>query len=66
MTTILFGALILYGAAGAAIGLAFIVSGVTKVQPMPVSLPARVLLLPGAIALWPLVLARWRKLRRVQ
>jgi hypothetical protein len=29
------------------------------VQPLPVSIGARILLLPGAFALWPYVMARW-------
>jgi hypothetical protein len=53
----------LYVAAGLVTGIAFIVAGVTAVQAAPVSLGARVLLLPGATALWPLVLARWLKSR---
>jgi hypothetical protein len=31
------------------------------VQPMPVTVGARILLLPGAFVLWPLVVARWHK-----
>jgi hypothetical protein len=31
------------------------------VQPAPVSLGARILILPGAVALWPYVLTRWLK-----
>ena len=38
--------------------------GVTAVQTAPVTLGARILLLPGATALWPLVLSRWLKSRR--
>ena len=30
-----------------------------RVQAAPVTIGARILLLPGATALWPLVLARW-------
>jgi hypothetical protein len=37
--------------------------GVEQVQPMPVTVGARILLLPGAFVLWPLVLARWIKSR---
>jgi hypothetical protein len=53
----------LYVAVGLVTGVAFVVAGVTAVQPAPVTLGARVLLLPGATALWPLVLARWLKAR---
>jgi hypothetical protein len=51
----------LYAAAGVAIGLAFVAFGVTRVlpEPMPVTLGARILLFPGAAALWPYVLVRW-------
>jgi hypothetical protein len=52
-----------YVAAGIAVALAFVTVGVTRVQPMPVTLGARILLLPGAFALWPLVAARWRQSR---
>ena len=31
----------------------------TRVQPAPMSLGARILILPGAAALWPYVLLRW-------
>jgi hypothetical protein len=51
-------------AAGLVAGVAFITFGVTSVQSAPVTVGARVLLLPGATALWPLVLARWLKARR--
>src|ERR1700730_11950380 len=48
---------------GAAVALAFVAVGVEQVQPMPVSVGARMLLLPGAFVLWPLVVARWIKSR---
>jgi hypothetical protein len=51
----------LYVAAGLVAGVAFVVAGITKVQSAPVTLGARILLLPGATALWPLVLSRWLK-----
>jgi len=53
--------LALYAAAGVAVAAAFVVFGVTRVQPMPVSVGARVLIFPGAAALWPYVLIRWLK-----
>jgi hypothetical protein len=55
--------LALYAAAGVAIGIAFVASGVTRVlpEPMPVTLGARILLFPGAAALCPYVLLRWLK-----
>ena len=52
-------ALGVYAAIGAVTALAFVTFGVTRVQPAAVSLGARILLLPGAAALWPYVLLRW-------
>jgi hypothetical protein len=63
IAAILFGALVLYLAVGLMIAVAFVVSGVTRVQPAAVSVGARILILPGAVALWPIVLSRWRKSR---
>ena len=48
-----------YAAIGVVFALAFVAFGVTRVQPAPVSLGARILLVPGAAALWPYVLRRW-------
>jgi hypothetical protein len=55
--------LALYAVIGVIAALAFVVFGVTRVQPASVSLGARVLILPGAMALWPYVLLRWIKAR---
>lgn len=55
--------MVLYVAVGLVSGLAFVMFGVTSVQSAPVTAGARVLLLPGATALWPLVLSRWLKSR---
>ena len=57
-TIIIYG-LALYAACGIVLALAFVVAGISRVQPAPVSLGARILILPGAIALWPYVLMRW-------
>ena len=56
-------ALGLYAVLGVAIGVAFVLSGVTRTldHPARVSAGARILLLPASAALWPLVLARWLK-----
>ena len=51
--------LALYAAVGLAAALAFVSFGVTRVQPAPMSLGARILILPGAAALWPYVVIRW-------
>jgi hypothetical protein len=59
-------ALAVYVAAGAAVAAAFVAFGVTRVlpEPAPVTCGARVLIFPGAAALWPYVLIRWLKARR--
>lgn len=57
----LLNAFALYAAIGILTALAFVTVGVTRVQPAGVSLGARVLILPGAAALWPYVLIRWLK-----
>jgi hypothetical protein len=53
--------LALYAAAGIAVAAAFVAFGVTRVlpEPVPVSAGARILIFPGAAALWPYVLVRW-------
>lgn len=59
-------ALALYGLLGACVALLFVCIGVTRVLPQPatVSIPARVLLFPGAVALWPVVVRRWQQSAR--
>jgi hypothetical protein len=52
-----------YAAVGIVAALAFVTVGVTQVQPLPVTVGARILLLPGAFVLWPCVVARWLKSR---
>ena len=52
-----------YVALGLTIGLAFVSFGVTQVVPHSMTLGARILVLPGAAALWPYVLLRWLKAR---
>ena len=56
----------LYAVLGICVGLAFVVLGVTRVLPQPVTvtIPARVLLFPGAVALWPVVMRRWLQAAR--
>jgi hypothetical protein len=60
----LLNALALYAAIGIVAALAFVAFGVTQVQPASVSLGARILILPGAAALWPYVLVRWLGAKR--
>ena len=55
--------LAVYGVVGIAVALAFVTVGIVQVQPMQVTVGARILLLPGAFVLWPLVVARWHKSR---
>jgi hypothetical protein len=64
LVAFLLNALALYTVTGIATALAFAICGVTRVQPAPVSLGARILILPGAAALWPYVLLRWLKAPR--
>lgn len=59
LVAILLDILALYAAIGILVALAFVAFGITRVQPAPVSLGARILLMPGAAALWPYVLRRW-------
>jgi hypothetical protein len=63
LVAFLLNALALYAAVGAITAVAFVIFGVTRVQPAPVSLGARILILPGAAALWPYVLLRWIRTR---
>jgi hypothetical protein len=62
---ILIDVLALYAVLGAVIALAFVTFGIARVLPAgtPVTLGARVLLMPGAALLWPYVLLRWVKAR---
>ncbi|HET9245616.1 MAG TPA: hypothetical protein VFO15_07405 [Xanthobacteraceae bacterium] len=48
------------------IAAAFLAFGVTRVLPAPaaVTLGARIMLFPGAVALWPYVLIRWLRSSR--
>jgi hypothetical protein len=59
---ILLEAFAAYAVAGTGIAVAFVVFGVSRVLPnVSITPGARLLLLPGAIAFWPLVLGRWAK-----
>ena len=55
----------LYAAVGIVTALAFVSFGVTQVlpHPMPVSVGARILIVPGTAALWPYVVIRWLRAR---
>jgi hypothetical protein len=54
---------IAYVAVGIAVALAFVTIGIAQVQAMPVTVGARILLLPGAFLLWPLLVSRWLRSR---
>jgi hypothetical protein len=62
---VLFG-VALYAMVGIAVAVAFVAFGITRVLPEPatVTIGARILLVPGAAALWPYVLVRWLKSTR--
>lgn len=49
-----------YAAVGLAVAAGFVTAGLAKVMPHTrVTAGARLLFIPGAAALWPLVLSRW-------
>lgn len=58
----------LYAAAGTAFGLAFALRGAGRIDPVARSAPLRVRLLfvPGAAALWPALMMRWRHAARTR
>jgi hypothetical protein len=62
---ILLYGLALYVLLGIVTAVAFVIFGVSQVLPpaATVTVGARILLLPGAAALWPYVLLRWLKSR---
>jgi hypothetical protein len=65
MASAILYAIALYAAAGAVTALAFVSVGLSRVlpHPVPATLGARILWLPGAFALWPYILVRWVKAR---
>jgi hypothetical protein len=67
IATILLDGLYLYVAIGIVSAISFLIFGVTRVigHLVPVTIPARILLLPGAIILWPYILVRWLGLGKV-
>jgi hypothetical protein len=58
---LLLGGLAAYAAVGLVTAIAFVIFGVVRVlpEPAPVTVGTRILLIPGAAALWPYVLGRW-------
>jgi len=65
MASVILYGLALYAAVGVVAALAFVSVGLSRVlhPPVPATVGARILLLPGAFALWPYILIRWRKAR---
>jgi hypothetical protein len=65
LAPVLLGAAALYALAGVVVALAFVTVGLTAVLPAgtPVTIGARILFVPGAAALWPVVLRRWLRSR---
>jgi hypothetical protein len=63
MASAILYAFALYAAAGVVTALAFVSVGLSRVlpHPVPATLGARILWLPGAFALWPYILVRWVK-----
>lgn len=55
------GALAVYALAGAVFAAAFVLYGIHRVDPAAADAPAgfRLIVIPGAAALWPLLLRRW-------
>ena len=57
------GALAAYAAMGVAFALAFLLFGISRVDPVAEHSPIgfRLVVIPGVAALWPLLLGRWIK-----
>ncbi len=55
------GGLVSYGVVGLVFALVFVAWGVDRIDSAASGMPwlARLLLIPGATALWPLMLAKW-------
>jgi hypothetical protein len=60
---LLVGLLAAYGAVGVAFAIAFVSVGIARVDPVARHAPLgfRLIVAPGAAALWPLLLGRWVK-----
>lgn len=64
---ILLYVLALYALCGVVTGTAFVTLGLSQILPRTsVTLPARLLWLPGAALLWPYVILRWRNASEAQ
>lgn len=60
------GALAAYGLAGVLFALVFVMVGIQRVDPVATHAPVgfRLIIIPGAVAMWPLLLIRWMRARR--
>jgi len=65
IATVLLIGLAAYVAAGIAIAVVFVTGGASRAlpEPAPVTVGARLLMVPGAVVLWPVVLRRWLQTR---
>jgi hypothetical protein len=65
---ILLDAIALYVAIGLVIAVLFVTVGIARVlgQGVTATMPARILWIPGATALWPYVLVRWLIARSIR
>ena len=61
MAQLFIDALAAYGVVGAVFAVAFVTVGIHRVDPVAEHAPLgfRLIVLPGAAALWPLLLVRW-------
>ena len=61
VATLLVGALYLYGVAGLFFAIAFVTTGVKRIDSQAIGsgVAFRVLIFPASAALWPLLLRRW-------
>jgi hypothetical protein len=60
VATLLVHALYLYGIAGLVFAIAFVTTGVKRIDSQAIgSVGFRVLIFPGSVAFWPLLLGRW-------
>ena len=55
------GLFLVYGTGGILTALCFVLFGAARVVPADFTPGARILLIPGAFALWPYILFRWLK-----
>ncbi len=58
--------LLVYAAIGLLVGLGFVTRGVNRVDPAAAGSPFifRLVILPGCIGLWPLILLKWARVEK--